>query len=155
MTTEKILKKEDKLDYKSGIFNKRGALVLTTTELYFDLGKDKKAFSIPLNNILSVNAQKGLGNGIDHLHIIYTEDGKEKKVKIQHMAFWAGVAMGNFSQLKELYFKSWESTIQDARMGKGSNSSNLDDLEKLADLQKKGVITEEEFLQKKKQLLNL
>jgi len=34
-------------------------------------------------------------------------------------------------------------------------TSSLDDLEKLADLLKKGIITEEEFVAKKKQILNL
>lgn len=34
-------------------------------------------------------------------------------------------------------------------------SSNLDELEKLAGLKEKGIITEEEFNQKKKQLLGL
>ena len=34
-------------------------------------------------------------------------------------------------------------------------TSSLDDLEKLADLLKKGIITEEEFAAKKKQILNL
>lgn len=154
MTTEKILKKEDKLEYKSGIFNKRGTLVLTTSELYFLLGENKKAFHAPVKDILSVSAQKGLGNGIDHLHITYTEDGKEKKVKIQHMAFWSGLAMGNVSQLREPYFRSWENAIENARSG-NTNNSNLDDLEKLASLKEKGVITEEEFQAKKKQLLGL
>lgn len=154
MTTEKIIKKEDKLDYKSSIIGKRGSLVLTTEELYFSTDKEK-VFSIPLGNIVSVNAQKGLGNGIDHLFIIYNDVGKEKKIKIQHMAFWSGVAMGNFSQLKEPYFRSWENAIQDARLGKNNNHSDLNDLEKLADLQKKGIITEEEFTQKKKQLLGI
>lgn len=124
MTTEKIIKKEDKLDYKSSIIGKRGSLVLTTEELYFSTDKEK-VFSIPLASIVSVNAQKGLGNGIDHLFVIYNdESGKEKKIKIQHMAFWAGVAMGNYSQLKEPYFKSWENTIQDARLGKNNNHSS-------------------------------
>jgi hypothetical protein len=34
-------------------------------------------------------------------------------------------------------------------------TSNLDELEKLAGLKEKGIITEEEFNQKKKQLLGL
>ena len=71
------------------------------------------------------------------------------------MAFWSGIAMGNLLQLREPYFRSWESAIQDARLAKNTVNSDLDDLEKLADLQKKGVITEEEFTQKKKQLLGL
>lgn len=36
-----------------------------------------------------------------------------------------------------------------------NNNSNLDDLEKLADLKTKGIITEEEFIAKKRQILGL
>jgi hypothetical protein len=154
MTTEKVLKKEDKLDLKSGILGKRGGLVLTTTTLYFESGGNR-IFSTLLDDIVSVNAKKGLGNGIDHLFVIYNEGGKEKKVKIQHMAFWSGVAIGNLIQLKEPYFRSWETAIENARQGGGHDSGSLDDLEKLADLKTKGIITEEEFLMKKKQLLGL
>jgi len=153
MNTEKILKKEDKLDYKNGLFNKRGSLVLTTSELYFISGI-KKLFTIPVSNIISVNAKKGLGNGIDHLYVIYDEEGKEKKIKIQHMAFWYGVAMGNISQLGNVYFESWERTIENARHN-NHDSSNFNQLEKLLELKMKGVITEEEFSLKKKQILDL
>lgn len=38
---------------------------------------------------------------------------------------------------------------------KGSSGSNLDELEKLSSLKEKGIITQEEFEQKKKQLLGL
>lgn len=154
MNEEKIIKKEDKLDCKTGFLGKRGSLVLTTNELYFLSGKNK-TFTTPLKEVVSVNAQKGLGNGIDHLFVIFNENGKEKKIKIQHLAFWAGIAMGNASQLREPYFKSWETAIDNARLGKESNQSNLNDLEKLANLKTKGVITEEEFRAKKKQLLGL
>lgn len=45
----------------------------------------------------------------------------------------------------------------DARVGKGDNntSTGISDLEKLAELKDKGIITDEEFQQKKKQLLGL
>lgn len=44
----------------------------------------------------------------------------------------------------------------DARIGKGTaQSSGIDDLEKLAELKDKGIITQEEFEHKKKQLLGL
>lgn len=154
MSDEKILKKEDKLDYKSGLFGKRGSLVLTTTGLYFQSGEDKP-LSVPLGNLISVNAKKGLGNGVDYLFLIYSKDEKEKEARIQHLAFWAGMAMGNLSQLREPYFKSWEQAIENARYGRGETRSDLDDLEKLAILKEKGIITEEEFSQKKKQMLGL
>lgn len=154
MIEEKIVKKEDKLNCKIGIFGKRGSLVLTSVELYFLSGKTK-VFSVPLKDILSANARKGLGNGIDHLFVIFNENGKEKKIKIEHMAFWSGVAMGNLTQLREPYFKSWEAAIENARLGKNIPQDNLGELEKLADLKEKGIITDDEFQTKKKQLLGL
>jgi hypothetical protein len=156
MAEERIIKKEDKLDCKAGFLGKRGSLVLTTAELYFLSGKTK-VFSAPLRSIVSANARKGLGNGIDHLFVIFNENSKERKIKIQHLAFWQGMAMGNLTQLREPYFKSWETVIENARFGGSTSNGNndLNDLEKLADFKSKGIITEEEFQAKKKQLLGL
>jgi hypothetical protein len=154
MNEEKIIKKEDKLDCKSGLFGKRGSLILTTSELYFLSGKNK-VFTTQLKNIVSVNAKKGLGNGVDYLFIIFNDNGKEKKMKIQHLAFVAGIALGNLSQLRELYFRSWETAIEDARFDRNTSQNNFNDLEKLADLKTKRIITEEEFDAKKKQILGL
>ena len=154
MNEEKIIKKEDKVQCNVGFFGKRGSLVLTTSEIYFLSGKTK-VFSSPLSGVLSVNAKKGLGNGIDHLFITFTENSKEQKIKITHQGFWQGAAMGNLSQLREPYFKSWEAAIENARFGRNNSQSDLGDLEKLADLKTKGVITEEEFQAKKKQMLGL
>ena len=151
---EQILKKEDKLDCRVGLLGKKGSLVLTNTELYF-LHGEEKVFSTSLKDLVSVNAQKGLGNGVDHLFVIFNENGKERKIKIQHLAFWGGVAMGNLSQLREPYFRSWEAIIQETRQGKGAPQNSINDLEKLADLKEKGIITEEEFVAKKKQVLGL
>jgi|SRR3989338_11205323 len=156
---EQIIKKEEKLEYKgkgAGILGKRGALVLTSQELYFTNKKNHKAFNIPLDKIISVNIRKGLGNGIDYLFVIFNDNSKERKVKIKHFTFWAGVAMGNLSQLRELYFKSWETAIENVRFGKNTvQNSNLNELEKLAELKEKGIINEEEFNTKKKQILGL
>ena len=154
MDEERIIKKEDKLKCNVGLFGKNGSLVLTATELYF-LAGGNRALSISLKDLVSANAKKGLGNGVDHLFLIFNENGKEKKVKVTHFAFWQGVAMGNMTQLREPYFKSWEAAINDVRFGRNVGQNNFNDLEKLADLKTKGVITEEEFRAKKKQLLGL
>lgn len=153
--SEIILKKEDNLTYKTSILSaNKGSLVLTTTELYFLL-KDKKMFSIPVKDIVNVVAQKGIGNGIDHLYISYRDGGKDVKIKIEHFAFWSGMAIGNLSQIKEAYFKAWEQLIEDTRLGKNKNLNDLNDLEKIADLKNKGIISEEEFSAKKKQILGI
>lgn len=113
-----IIKKENDLTYKGGFFNqKKGSLVLTKTKLSF-ITKSKTIFEIPVHDIMNVVAKKGLGNGIDHLLILVKDGEKERKIKIEHMAFWSGIAMGNMSQLREPYFKLWEKTIDDTRLGR-------------------------------------
>lgn len=57
--------------------------------------------------------------------------------------------------------RPWAEKIQEFIMkealgkGKQNSASEINDLEKLAELKKKGIITEEEFKQKKKQLLGI
>jgi hypothetical protein len=152
---EKIIKKEDKLEYTKGILlNRRGTLVLTTNELYF-IKKDKKLFSSPLNDIVSVNAKKGIGNGVEWLIIVYNSGGKEQTAKIHHFGFFNGIGLGILSRMTQLYFASWEKAINDARFGQGENNNGLNNLEKLAELKEKGILNEEEFNAKKKQILGL
>jgi|SRR5579859_180433 len=153
---EQILKKEDKLKYKGGFFrNKSGSLVLTNTSLFFETKSGKKVFDIPLKSIQSVNCKKGVGMGVEHMYVIYQENVKENRVKIEHYAFVSAMTIGNLSRLS-MYFSSWEQTINDARFGRSTNTGGgLDNLEKLAELKHKGILTEEEFQAKKKQLLAL
>ncbi|MBV9159182.1 MAG: SHOCT domain-containing protein [Candidatus Kaiserbacteria bacterium] len=89
------------------------------------------------------------------MFVIYQEGGKEKRAKIEHFSFFTAATIGNLSRLTT-YFTPWEQAINDARFGKNTqHSSGLDDLEKLSQLRDKGVITDEEFSAKKKQLLGL
>lgn len=151
---EHTLRKEEKLTYKGGILNTRkGTLVLTSTDLYFETKKAVKLFTISIKDIISVNAKKGIGTGVDHLYITYQDEGKEKKVKIEHFGFISATTIGNLGRLS-LYFSAWEQMINDARSNKLSTNS-LDDMEKLFELKQKGVLTEEEFAAKKKQILGL
>lgn len=116
---EQILKKEDKLTYKGGFLkNKKGNLVLTNQRLYFVTKNNIEMFSAPLSAIESVNPQKGIGNGIEHLYVLFNENGKDRKVKIEHFSIVSGFALGNFSKLSASYFGSWEQMINDARFGK-------------------------------------
>jgi hypothetical protein len=153
---EPIIKKEDKLQYRGGFMNKPfGTLTLTATTLLFQSGK-KTIFVIPVKEIVSVNTKKGLGGGSDRLIVFYREDEKEKQVTIEHFYAMLGVALGGLAQLGPTYFASWELAINNARFGKmQANSGGIDDLEKLAELKQKGVITEEEFTAKKKQILGI
>ena len=67
-----------------------------------------------------------------------------------------------FNQKQQEIFEEAKRTIEDLiSSNKNNNSSNqsthtnLDELEKLANLKEKGIITEDEFIAKKKQLLGL
>jgi hypothetical protein len=154
MDTEQVIKKEGSLTYKKGFLRDQpGDLVLTATELFF-VSADKKQFSIPLKDILNSRAEKGLGNGIDYLIITYKEGDVDKLAKIEHFSFWKGMAIGNLSQLKEPYFKSWETLIEETRLGKNAKNG-FDEIERLGDLKAKGYISEEEFTLKKKQILGI
>ena len=56
----------------------------------------------------------------------------------------------DFEEIKDMI----EDKISEPQKGKDSGSG-IEDLEKLAELKEKGIITEEEFAQKKKQILGL
>mgnify|MGYP003393244866 CR=1 FL=1 len=115
---EQIIKKEDKLKFKGGLFNtKSGTLVLTKSELYFETKGGKKMFTVPVKSIQSVNSQKGVGAGVDHLYVLYQENGREQKAKIEHFSIMSWGALGNLSRLSS-YFSSWEQMINDARFGR-------------------------------------
>lgn len=152
---EQILKKEDSLKFIGGLFNSgTGILVLTSTELYLE-NKSKRLFSTALKDILSINCKKGIGTGVDHMFVIYQKDGKENRAKIEHFSFFSAMTIGNLSRLA-LYFSSWEQAINDARFHKNeTNIGGFDSIEKLAELKQKGIITEEEFSAKKKQILGI
>lgn len=156
---EKIIKKETVTYNKSAISKPKGDLVLTPTEIYFSVKKgivkkiDEKVISISIPNIINVKAKKAFGYGIEHLELLFKEDGKEKKAVFEHisMASWVG---GALSRAEALYFADWQKAIEDLREGKGK-TSEFNDLEKLSDLKDKGIITKEEFETKKKQILGI
>jgi len=67
-----------------------------------------------------------------------------------------GVTLGEVELPKPWAEKAQEFIVSEAQGTSDSNkSSDFNDLEKLSDLKNKGVISEEEFNQKKKQILGL
>jgi hypothetical protein len=112
-----IIKKEDNLTFKGGFLkNKKGSLVLTRVNIYFMTAKGERSFDIPVSEITSINTQKGVGSGVDHLYILYTHGGADGKVKIEHFSFMSS-GLGLASRLSQ-YFSSWEQMINDARFGR-------------------------------------
>lgn len=153
---EQVIKQEEGLEYKEGLlFRTKGSLVLTRASLSFAT-KSKKLLEIPLSQIISVNAQKGIGNGIDWLVITHKERDKEKKSKIMHFGFFDGFGLGIASRLKVPYFAGWEKLIDDTRFDHQSNSGSIsiaDELKKLSDLLKEGIISQSDFESQKNKLL--
>lgn len=81
-----------------------------------------------------------------------TKGGLLDAVKDENTVMFTKKQMPAFSELK----KSIEAAIVKSNNPITSNSSSsLDELEKLASLKDKGIISEDEFLMKKKQLLGL
>jgi len=158
MNENEIIKQESKITLCDGTpLGKMGELTLTPTTLKFYRQKNfllkEVNFTIPLNSIISVNAQKAtIASNTDYLIIICKDiNGQQQTLKFQHVMFNMESTIG------VVYFKSWEDAIQKARTQKDETrpTSNLDELEKLAGLKDKGIITEEEFQLKKKQILGI
>lgn len=93
--------------------------------------------TIPINQIASVDTTIPLYAQV----VVETTGGEKYKIPVQPFA------KGKLDE-----------AIKQAMSGSrsvSSNSSNLDELQKLADLKERGVINQEEFEAKKKQLLGL
>jgi len=111
--------------------------------------------SIPYSSIAAVQLKKaGLTAGYLQLTLVGGSEAKGGLVQAttdeNTIMFYAS---GNkkFEEAKQLI----EQRIAAARSGAGQQRSDADELAKYAELRDKGTITEEEFQQKKKQLLNL
>lgn len=111
--------------------------------------------SIPYSSIVAVQLKKaGVLAGYMQLTLMGGSEAKggvwqsaTDENTINFHAYGKNNAL--FAEAKEMV----EQKIHESKGG--SHKSEADDLEKYAQLRDKGVITEEEFLQKKKQLLNL
>ncbi len=156
MDQENIIKKEGKIQYKKSFFsNTRGELVLTTTELYHQDRKSKKLVSIPVKDIINVRTAKGASTASD-MYVTYRAEGKEQTAHFMYFSlFNSSLAMGELARVQANYFAPWQQAIEELRSGKKSNGGNVSELEQLATLKDKGIITEAEFTAKKKQLLGL
>lgn len=147
------MKKEDNLIQHNGFWNKSytGTLTLTTNDIYFvSNGKaHKEIVRVPLSSIVSVNTEKM--DFADNLFLVYKDGDTEGRVKFMHMDRRQLI----FAAASPNYFFSWEQSINDARFGRHNHSSALSDLERLAALKDKGVLTDDEFAAKKKELLGL
>jgi hypothetical protein len=152
MINGKILKKETVMLNKSVISKVKGDLVLTPSELSFHIKKglinktEEMYLSIPISSIINVKAAKAFSYGVEHLKITYLVNGKEVKSTFEHQTM-VGLAIGAFSRAEPLYFTDWANMIEALRMNEEkSNDNGLDELEKLAELKKKGIIYNSVFL---------
>ncbi len=153
MVEEQILKKEDNLIQHDGFWHKayRGSLVLTRSDVYFLLKKgDKELLRVPLSNIVSVNTEKM--DFADNLFIVYKDGSAERRSKFVHHDRRQLI----FAAASPSHFLSWEQAINDARFGRSAGHADaIGDLERLAALKDRGVLTDEEFAAKKKEMLGL
>lgn len=155
MSEEKIIKKDQ-------VFVKLmpGFLILTPKRIYFEYNsgffktKLKSLFDIHTENIINVEASKDFISTDYILKIRHMMDGKEYQEKCTKNG-WSPFKNKSTFNIEANFFDSWVKSIEETRSGKYRTSSNLDDLEKLAELKDKGIITQEEFEKKKKAILDL
>jgi len=158
MAEEKIIKKEQVF-----VGMMPGFLVLTPDRLYFEYNggffkvKIKTLFDISINDIVNVEAEKNHFSTTYVLKIRHRREGKEyleKCTKSGWSPFKGSVAF----KVEENLFNDWVRQIEEVRNGNYSKSNNLgqlNELEKLAELKDKGILTKEEFEKKKKTVLGL
>ena len=151
---EKTIREEGKIGWGF----KTGQLVLTDKNLYF-IRKEEKIVTIPLDKISSINCNRW--ENASYLNIHYLNNNKEEKVRFNHnkMVDWLVTGkLSRLSQFKDSYFIDWMKSINDARFNKqGSQNNNFsvaDELKKLNELLKEGVISQSDFENQKNKLLN-
>ncbi|HUD05157.1 MAG TPA: SHOCT domain-containing protein [Patescibacteria group bacterium] len=101
-------------------------------------------------------------------HIEYSSFGLSNVIPISNISDLMGIPLTNMVKVilnsggkVDLYPKNKKEFIQAVQQALATNNTqqqsnnNLDDLEKLAELRKKKIITEDEFEKKKKQLLGI
>jgi len=108
--------------------------------------------TIPYSSIVAVQLKKaGLTPGYIQLTLkggSETKSGLFESIKDENSINFRNGQNKNFEEAKRLI----EEKINNASV---SENNNLNELEKLAELKEKGIITEEEFNAKKKQILGL
>ena len=112
---------------------------------------DKEIIIKQISSIQFKNA--GLTNGYIQFAFL---GGKEAKggivqaIQDENTIMFSKAQQSDFEEIKSLIEKRMAEPE-----GKGTSRSEIDDLEKLAELKEKGIISEEEFNAKKKQILGL
>lgn len=155
MAEEKIIKKDQ-------VFVKLmpGFLILTPKRIYFEYNSGffkvnlKTLFDIPIEDIINVEASKDFVSTDYILKIRHTLDGKEYLEKCTKNG-WSPFKNKNTFNIEANFFDSWVKSIEEVRSGRYNSSKSLDDLERLAELRDKGILTNKEFEAKKKQILDL
>ncbi len=131
-----------------------GDLILTDTGVIIKRGMLKGEKTFPYNSIVSVQFKKAsvLGEGYIQLTLMGSSGARESTINENSINFrWTRNRNELFAEAKEII----EQNILKTKSGGQQKNSELNDLEKLAELKQKGVITEEEFNAKKKQILGL
>lgn len=140
---------------------KNGTLVLTSTGVIIKrgmrgalLGAGRGDKTIPYSSITAVQFKKaGMLSGYLQLTLhggIEQKGGTMGAMQDENTVSFNSGKSKDFARAKELI----EEKIMQASQGVVAVSS-MDELEKLADLKEKGILTEDEFNVKKRQLLDL
>jgi len=140
-----------------------GFLILTPNRLYLEYTAGffkvttKILFDIPINNIINVEADKNFLSSTYVLKIRHKKDGKEYEEKCNKSGVNLFKGVDAF-KIEANLFNDWVKRIEEARTdhyNDNKSGSDFNQLEKLAELKDKGIITQGEFEKKKKLILEL
>ena len=129
-----------------------GTLILTDTGIIIKRGGDK---TIPYKGIVAVQLKKA-GMTAGYIQLTLMGGSEAKSGLFQSTTDENSINFHTWGNNNKK-FEEAKRTIEEriSKDNKPSENSSLNDLEKLAALKEKGVVTEEEFQQKKKQILGL
>ena len=117
----------------------------TMGDLQFEIGDNEKAIEY---YIQAIEIDSTYANGYLHLARVYEKEGNKEYIELYKKA----------SQLNNKEASIWlkiNKKIVNEHSGKSKNIDYIEELKKLAELRDLGIITDEEFQEKKKKLLGL
>lgn len=116
---------------------------------------------IPISKITSIHFKKAGIVSVGHLRILFvggeqTKNGlfNRSSNTLENTILFDKKQQSNFEKAKKIIEEKME-ILDNSQSQEQPPKSGIKDLEKLAELKEKGIITEEEFNAKKKQILDL
>ena len=148
--------------YNGSLILTENSIIIKRTGLMSKLQFGSSDKEIPLRSLTAVQFKEtSFWSNLGYIQLIYP-GSVEKQVRIldgassdENTVLFKKSQENAFKAIKQELNNIITKGFQVASISQNSSNSDLNDLEKLADLKNKGIITEEEFNTKKKQILGI